>query len=60
MVCATADGTPWHFLPLSATQAEQHHSIIIEQSYASKGDWPRRVAAYARDEQEDAAAYADS
>ena len=27
---------------------------------ASKGDWPRRIAAYARDEQEDAAAYADS
>ena len=27
---------------------------------ASKGDWSRRIAAYARGEQEDAAAYADS
>ena len=25
---------------------------------ASKGDWPRRIAEYARDDQEDAAAYA--
>ena len=27
---------------------------------ASKGDWPRRIAAYARDEQEDGSAYTES
>ena len=44
-------------------------SVSVEHKYwdnariglaASKGDWPRCIAAYARDEQEDAAAYADS
>ena len=43
------------FYALSVLMARERARVGLA---ASKGDWPRRIAEYARDDQEDAAAYA--
>ena len=48
------------FLKMSNLRVTRGHTTSTGQPGPTdaKGDWPRRIAEYARDDQEDAAAYA--